>query len=674
MSPGSILLSAAEFGDAFPFHFALDGEMRVVQFGRHLPKLCPGVRVGIQIEDILQAQRPQILFAYPSIRDHVGQLFLFRSKSTGALLRGQMILKESGSHVLFLGAPWFTDASDVIAAGLGLGDFAIHDPGMDMLLAMHAQKTAVGELHHLTERLLHQRNELRNANRELQERNEALSAAQLELRRNEKEIRLLGTVASRTDNAVVITDDSGRTIWVNEGYTRITGYSLEEARGRTPGSLLQGPETNPEVVEFMRAHIRDRKPFQAEVLNYSKSGRQYWVHIEARPIYDDDGALTHYLAIERDTTEQRRAEAALRAEKDMLGATLNSIVDGVIVVDPAQRVQLLNPAAEKFVGLVSAEAFGRPITEVFHPQDGGGAGVEGALGTAFSTHQVVGDIHSLESMMSVEIPGERRRQIVVSAVPIIDAERRVTGGLVVFRDVSAEVDGEQMKEDFVHAVSHELRTPLTSICGFVDLMLQEPEMPPDRRSEFLGIIGEQASRLHVLVNDILEISRIESGAAHTDAPESDLRQVALASLQEVCSYAQGRDVLLDWSLAQEPLPVSGDPVRLQSVVTNLLTNAIKFTPSHGKVQLLLKVESGQILLQVKDNGLGIPAEALGLIFRKFYRVPRPGTQMSGTGLGLAIVQSIVQQLKGRIEVESQVGAGSCFKVYLPLSEASGSST
>ena len=137
-----------------------------------------------------------------------------------------------------------------------------------------------------------------------------------ELRRSEAEARKLAMIASRTDNAVILTDTQGQIEWVNDGFTRITGYTLEEVRGKKPGALLQGPDTDPAAVLYMSDQQRKGESFQTEILNYSKSGRPYWIHVEAQPIRADDGRLVHFMAIESDITERKAAEARLIALND----------------------------------------------------------------------------------------------------------------------------------------------------------------------------------------------------------------------------------------------------------------------------------------------------------------------------------------------------------------------
>lgn len=577
-----------------------------------------------------------------------------------------MLPLASGREMLFLGSPWFTSASEVLAAGLGLEDFAIHDPGMDMLLVMQAQVAAVDELKELANKLTRQRSELRTANLQLKEQNAALEAARQALARSEAEARLLGLVAARTNNGVVITDDHGRIVWVNQGFTRITGYILDEVKGLTPGSVLQGMGTDPDTVAYMRECLRHQSGFETEVLNYSKDGTPYWLSIEVQPVRNAEGSLTHYLAIETDITGRRQAQEALRAEKEMLTSTLASIIDGVIAVDAQQRVRLVNPTAETLTGWTHESALGQDLATVLPLASEEGTAAPNLVEQAFQQQQVVGDVHETEPRWILRSLDGTARTVVAAARPMFDGDHNVVGGLVVFRDVSAEIEVDQMKRDFVYAVSHELRTPLTSIRGFLATLQSDPDIPAPTRQDFLNIVSDQALRLSHLVDDILEISRIEAGQTQFDLEHVDLRDLALRSLHEILPLAIRKRLRIDARVPATVPSVLGDPDRVRSIFSNLLGNAVKFTPEGGTVTLELAAGDGTVVITVRDTGIGIPADQHDRIFQKFFRVRRPGSQIAGTGLGLSIVQSVVERMGGTIEVESVPDQGTCFRVHLQV--------
>jgi diguanylate cyclase (GGDEF)-like protein/PAS domain S-box-containing protein len=186
-----------------------------------------------------------------------------------------------------------------------------------------------------------------------------------ELRDEADKARKLALIARRTDNAVILTDPTGQIEWVNEGFTRITGYSPEEVLGRTPGSFLQGPRTHPGAVEYMRDRLRRGERFQAEIVNYAKDGREYWISFEAQPIHDDQGRLVHFMAIEADITERKRAEEALIASHRERRDIMEAVPEVLFVLDREGRLIRWNRRAEVATGLSTTELAGRPAAGFF---------------------------------------------------------------------------------------------------------------------------------------------------------------------------------------------------------------------------------------------------------------------------------------------------------------------
>jgi PAS domain S-box-containing protein len=289
----AIGLTNSQFADAFPFHFALDPSLRLLQVGSALRKLCPDLAPGADFGDLVEILRPTIPPDFQHLLEHRRSLLILRHRPSGLLLRGELVAQEDLQSVLFLGGPWLTDPDDPQKFAIDLEAYPIHDSIVDTLHLLQAKKSALADAGKLAAKLTAQSAELQLANQRLREQQEHQ--------------RTLALVAARTDNGVVLTDAEGRTEWINDGFTRISGYSLEELRGRKPGSLLQGPETDPATIQLMRDALRRGEGFQTEILNYRKDGRTYWLAIEVQPIHDADGRLAHFMAVESDITERRRA-------------------------------------------------------------------------------------------------------------------------------------------------------------------------------------------------------------------------------------------------------------------------------------------------------------------------------------------------------------------------------
>jgi signal transduction histidine kinase len=243
--------------------------------------------------------------------------------------------------------------------------------------------------------------------------------------------------------------------------------------------------------------------------------------------------------------------------------------------------------------------------------------------------------------------------------------RRSVG--VVLRDVTAERDLVRTKDELVSVVSHELRTPLASVVGFAEL-LRTRELKEAQRQQFLTVILEEGRRLTALINDFLDLQRMESGHQEI-AP----RPVELAAFVEQCVAAAGMDDArpIELDLADDLPAVRADADRIRQVITNLLSNARKYSPAGGAIRVSAHEANGQVIVNVQDKGLGLPAEALPRLFEKFYRVDNSDRRsITGTGLGLAISRKIVDAHGGRIWAESAgLGQGSCFSFSLPLADA-----
>lgn len=283
-----------QFCDLFPFHFVVDFDDRVVQVGRLLKALVPELESGVVLTDHLRPLRPGDCPAVGRASEEQRRsLFIFLIRVREIQLRGQLI-GVHGGRTMFLGAPWLTDPEEIGRLGLPLSEFPIHDATLDLIHAVQAQRMAAQDHRRLVTRLKEQRSHLQQAIAMLRQR--------------EAETSKLALVAARTHSAVVITDRLGRIEWVNQGFERMTGYAAAGVVGRCPGHFLQGPETNPDTVAFIRNRLQAKQGFNAEILNYHRDGRAYWVDIEVQPVVDAGGEVTNFIAIEQDVSARVMAE------------------------------------------------------------------------------------------------------------------------------------------------------------------------------------------------------------------------------------------------------------------------------------------------------------------------------------------------------------------------------
>ncbi|MCG8701564.1 MAG: cell wall metabolism sensor histidine kinase WalK, partial [Bacteroidales bacterium] len=225
----------------------------------------------------------------------------------------------------------------------------------------------------------------------------------------------------------------------------------------------------------------------------------------------------------------------------------------------------------------------------------------------------------------------------------------------------------EIKSQFISTVSHELRTPLASMKEAVLIVLDgvAGEINDDQR-HFLDVAKRNIDRLSRLINDVLDFQKLGSGKMKFKLEPGDFSKVAEEACNTMQPYARKREVHFSMSVENPLPPLSFDADRMIQVITNLVSNAIKFTPANGKVEVDISRVHDQVVMRVSDTGMGIPAEALPKIFNRFYRVHRPGKEIKGTGLGLAIVKRIVDVHQGTISVESEMDQGTTFTVQLPI--------
>jgi two-component system phosphate regulon sensor histidine kinase PhoR len=335
-------------------------------------------------------------------------------------------------------------------------------------------------------------------------------------------------------------------------------------------------------------------------------------------------------------------------------AILSSMVDGVVAVDTGGRIMLFNPAAEKIFETSEKEALGRHLIEVVRNYE---------LNEIVSEALVSGETSFKELVL---LPSERILRVHVS--PFKDKSGRILGIVAVIRDISELRKLEKMRSDFVANVSHELRTPLTSIKGFIETLLDGAYRDPNLSRRFLKIIDFEAGRLHRLISDLLDLSQLETNQMRLRMEDVDIA----GAVDEVMVIFNERinEKHLEFSTRfQENLPkVKADPDWLRQVFINLIDNAIKYTPSGGKVWIEAEEKGEFVEVKVCDTGIGIPEEDLPRVFERFYRVDKARSrQQGGTGLGLSIVKHIIKSQGGDIRVESKKNEGSKFIFLLKKS-------
>ena len=339
--------------------------------------------------------------------------------------------------------------------------------------------------------------------------------------------------------------------------------------------------------------------------------------------------------------------AELSRDKGRLAAVLDQMAEGVVAVDAAGRVLLVNPALSNLLGIDPVQARGRSYIESLRHRGlaeligevlrGAAAGPREVR--VFSPEELVFDAH---------------------AAPLAQ-DGRPAGALVVLHDITRLRRLEQVRRDFVANVSHELRTPLASIKGYAETLRDGALDDKAHRLEFVSTIEEQAVHLTKLVDDLLDLSSIESGHRAPKLAAADLGPLLDAAAREAAPRAGERKIVVSSRLAADLPRVLFDAGQIRQVLANLIDNAVKYSENGGAVELAASLVDGDVVVSVRDEGIGIPDADLPRVFERFYRVDKARTrEAGGTGLGLAIVKHLVEAHGGRVWVVSRQPGGSTF--------------
>lgn len=435
------------------------------------------------------------------------------------------------------------------------------------------------------------------------------------------------------------------------GYSRVA-LSLDSVHakiGRLENALIGATVIAAILAGLLAAWISNRttRPLRDLILaaNQMAAGK-----LDSRLIpstKDEIGQLTQTF---NEMAAQLSAEINdLEAQRGRIAAVLSVMTDGVIIIDSLNRVQLINPAAQEMFEIESDEGPGKSLFEVARHHQ-----IEETLVKCRETDQ------SHSAYLQI---GARRQYLQVTATPL--GSGQPGNFLLLFQNLTRIHRLETVRQDFISNVSHELRTPLAAIKVMAETLVDTGLDDPPAALKFLSRILTEVDALTQMVEELLELSRIESGRVPLKQVPASPRQLMEQAVDRLSIQAERASLSLEVVCPDDLPRVMADPVRLVQVMVNLLHNAIKFTPAGGKIVLSAQLQKKKIQFSVQDNGIGIPAGEITRIFERFYKTDRARSS-GGTGLGLAICRHLVEAHGGAIWVESREGEGSTFFFSIPL--------
>lgn len=344
------------------------------------------------------------------------------------------------------------------------------------------------------------------------------------------------------------------------------------------------------------------------------------------------------------------------SETSLLNTIISSLRDGVILLDKSGQTLAVNSIAEEITGFAKNELLKKQLTKLVTLKDPAGQIIQ------------VEKITAATSPQKIDLTGkdEHKANIEITIIPTDDPN---IGFMLLLHDLTQEKVFEQMQIDFVSMASHEFRTPLTSIIDYLSVLEEESgKSLAKEQKEFLDRALQSAQQLSALVNNILNVAKVERGSFAVSLKPLNLNKILKEALENNQGHALQKSIFLTLDLPSHPLPEAlADEVRINEVLNNLLDNAINYTKNQGKIEIGAKTNNNEVVIHIKDNGIGIPKEALGHLFTKFFRGSEAlKDDYKSNGLGLYLSKSIIDLHHGRIWVESAVGKGSTFFFSLPI--------
>jgi PAS domain S-box-containing protein len=496
-----------------------------------------------------------------------------------------------------------------------------------------------------------------------------------EQKRQAEQVRLLQSVVVNTNDAILITeaepiDESGaRILYANEAFTRITGYTLEEVFNQTP-RILYGPKTSRVELAKVRAALSRWESVIVEMINYRKDGSEFWSEFSVVPIADKIGQYTHWIIVQRDITERKNTEEALRRSEERFRSLIENALDIITIMDADGTIHYESYSVEKVLGYSPTELIGQNFFAYIHPEDLTDTcyGITNTMATSevaypieFRYRHKDGSWRTLEAISQQFRDEAIAPRIVVNSRDITERKRLDQVRLALER----EKELSALKTRFFSMASHEFRTPLSTVLAAAQL-LENSSHAWDNSEKWLRNlrrIQDSVKNMVQLLDDILTINRAETGKLEFNPQPFNLEKFCRQFVEEMQLNAGTRHTL-NFVCRGKATEVCLDKQLLRSILANLLSNAIKYSPNGGRVNCSLKFATDHVRLQIQDWGVGISPDDQKQLFEPFYR-GKNVRHIPGTGLGLVVVKNYVDLHGGSITIASEVNQGTTINIILP---------
>lgn len=492
----------------------------------------------------------------------------------------------------------------------------------------------------------------------------------------ENDLNILSFAARKSPSGFLVRDREGKVTWMNEAFEKITGYTLDDMKGKAFGTILIGAETDISVFEKAVALTRDKKPYEIEIRIYKKDGTPIWAYLSNNPLFNDEGEIERQIGVLVDISERKAVEQQLT----LLSLVASNTVSGVVINDGHGQVEWVNDAFTSITGYTLNDVKAHHLGDVLKGELTDVSIIEKSRELSENKQSFEVDLLVyrkdgqplwISVINSVIIGGNGKVEKYIEVVIDITAKKKAELELISAKEEALQLG--RAKEMFISVMSHEIRTPLNAVIGISNLLLKDESLPSQKSN--LDVLKFSAENLMSLINDVLDFTKMETGNVTLEQAPINLRQLINGVVATMQFKANDKQIYVKHNI-DEGIPdlILGDSARLVQILLNLASNAVKFTEKGG-VSIDLKIveqtnNKVRIRFGVSDTGIGIAADKVNTIFEQWKQADTDTTRKyGGTGLGLAISKTLVTLHDSRINVDSVVGRGSTFWFTISFKKA-----
>lgn len=495
------------------------------------------------------------------------------------------------------------------------------------------------------------------------------------------DLKKLATIMGSSENPIIIMNHDYDVEWVNESFTSLTGYSLEDITCAKPVSYIECVENNFPIIHRIRKKLEMREMETEEITNYNKSGKRFWVKLKLTPIYNDSREIEKFVCFMSDITDQKEFEANIIFLAREMANFIQHANTPIIGIDRNGYINEWNKMATQIIGLNKADVYGTKIQKLI------------STNSMSDFNNLLKDVFSQQPVKNSSITfnglKQNHRMLLLSAIARKNQEGKISGALLIGQDITELTEYQEklelmverrtleldlalreerelvaLKSKFISIASHEFRTPLSTIAlatGFIKKY--KDVIKPDKLNEKLGSIEKEISHMTYLLDDVLLLGKADAGKIEVNVAPVKVGFFKKLVKEVMKSSKTHHKLIYHQKLISSTIMTSENLMR--NIIINLVTNAVKFSPEAKEVIVNITSDKNDLFIQVKDAGIGIPAAEIDGIFNSFSRGSN-ATTIDGTGLGLPIAKKAVELLHGKITVASELGKGTQFNVTLPL--------